>query len=352
MKYSANQRGLVSILTAAFFSLLVIVVTIGTLAVQTRELRQSTDDDQSTRAYFAAQAVLETAIKRIRTGPIIAANPECLTAAEADAIGIDIDSLFPVGSELEITCLQITDGGSEGKGALAQEKAEQFKLHGRKLGQIDLKWHNVESGLGFVTDPKYTSSSEGFPNAPKWSLPPVIELTVFSYPRVGFTIADIQAKTILLRPRSEAAGGIRTANINETSTVHNIICDQTVDFACRAKITGFVDNNDRYYVVRLRPRYNTLVPPDSSSYGYLAQFSPDNSCLIDDDVCPKISVNASRYRIEVTARAGDVFRRLVAHTSNEVTPYPMGLDYVIFSQSHICKNMTVPYTTKIATYGC
>jgi Tfp pilus assembly protein PilX len=61
-----QERGVVSLFTVMFFTILVTVLTVGFVRIMINERRQSTDEDLTTRAYYAAESGVEDAKRALQ----------------------------------------------------------------------------------------------------------------------------------------------------------------------------------------------------------------------------------------------------------------------------------------------
>lgn len=314
-----NQKGVVSMLTAVFFSILILIVTLGTLLVQTRELRQSTDVDQSVVAFSAAQAGLEKALLELK------ANPNLRQSCQENS---DARPVFD-NPEVEITCVEIANSSSVGTGTMVQERAHHYDWSGARLEKVVLQWHNGDPT--YTSNPEYAQTS--LPNRARWTapaLPAVIEAVVYSYPDGIINYSQIRAKTFLIRPT--AGSGVTTINYSTSATgsFHTVGCNtaNANGYRCEVWIDRLPTDN---VVVRMRSRY--------ADAPYVALFYP-LACPNPSECQPEKMPN-SGVSVDVTARAGDVFRRVTAVT-NPGVPFEQGLiDYVILSNTNICKNLTI-----------
>lgn len=66
MKRLDNQRGVVSFFTVIFVTMLLLIMTTAFIRLMINEQRQSTDNDLSNRAFYAAEAGVNDAILQIK----------------------------------------------------------------------------------------------------------------------------------------------------------------------------------------------------------------------------------------------------------------------------------------------
>lgn len=316
-----NQKGVVSILTAVFFSILIMTVTVSTLVVQTKELRQSTDTDQSVRAYYAAQSGLERGLQLVKENGGNFRGENCGAVKDPRITLPDLG----LNSGLEITCIKISDANVGGSNTLNQEQATQFDLSAHaRVDEAIFRWGESLSGS------ESWGAAKAQPTAATWNLPALIEMTVYSFPVAssGIKPSDIEARTILLKPHNTGTNSVNIGPAASGQDLQVIKCTNGTTYACSVSITGFPTtigvNKPARHVVRFRPRYAGTTYAISFKGGGL-----------------DLSSATGGVQIDVTARAGDVFRRLIAVSEGYGQPLQYGLDYAILSQRSVCKDMTV-----------
>lgn len=311
MRYLRHETGLVSLLTTIFFSLLVMVITLSMIAIGIRTQRQATDSDQSVRAYYAAQAGTEDAILKIKAAPgSWPQNPSC---ASLD-LGV---------SAVEVTCQAIYSVTNELIGGVGLEVPAEIDMHGHSFAKVEISWNDASGASGYQTDSNYTGNPNNFPKDDRpWRLPAAIELTAIGYnqenaPGVGTRPDQISVQTVLLRPHQS---GSPTASIS-TPALKSVNCNSG-GYSCKLTLDGF-DSANKWYFIRMRPRYNGT--------NYQMRFL--------DSSGQEVSTPGQTVTVDVTARAGDIFRRIVSKVPIDRPGVFGGLDYVLFSDTNICKSV-------------
>ena len=66
MKKLNNQQGVVSFFTVIFITLLLLILTTAYIRLMVNEQRQATDNDLSSRAFYAAESGVNDAILKIK----------------------------------------------------------------------------------------------------------------------------------------------------------------------------------------------------------------------------------------------------------------------------------------------
>lgn len=334
-----SQRGAVALITAMIVSILLMITTAGMVSLTTKSLRQSTDGAQSTKAYYAAEGGLEKALLRIRSGDL---SDDCnigKTSAESAKDGA-------------VTCARISSNTNQLQGDLGADQTVQLDLSSVVgLKSINVQWSknaalssipNYASAEGFRAKNDFVTPQPG-DNIRRWSAtaPAVLEVGLVEYPVSNFSINDVKFYQSILAPKSTVQGhasfGI-TPDANVTyprdsepeKRAYSAACVPTGEYQCAIKILGINSDSgihaNKKYVLRLKTRYN------STDYKITA-LGAGGAVL---------NIPSAMYTIDVTARAGDTFRRI--KTSFPVGENPTalsGLDYVLYSDKDICKSFQV-----------
>lgn len=324
----AQQRGFVSLLTSIVVGLILIVITVSGITLMIGELRQANDFDQSTKAYFAAESGLEDAVAEVRQAlasgvPLDFGNPD----------DCDIDAGNPNLSgdnAVAYTCQLITTVQNQIEGSLSVEESTVLDFSGLDFSLLELQWNQRGS-----TDPQWNTGSIPFlfPPGPVWSgrFPAVMEVTITSYPESGtFAAADITSNTLVLKPSSAGGSSSVSSNTAAATGPTSVPCRRTSapgftdgQYACSIDITNFVSN--RNYIIRLHARYSRA-----------------NYAVEIRTAAGVVDIPDSQLTIDVTARAGDIFRRVQARLPidpQDVQPSP--LNYALLGDEAICKVMEV-----------
>lgn len=337
---STKQRGAVALITAMIVSVLLMITTAGMVSVTIKSLRQSTDGAQSTKAYYAAEGGLEEALLKLRNGEQL---------NDCNDPGADKGAEDGV-----VTCTRVSQVTNEVTGELGKNESAQVDLSSvRNLVAIRVEW-----GLDVYDPaqiPNYGATGFPEPNKPTgatWGqqAPSVIELGVVEYPRgrdfsIGDDIGFYQGITAPKSARSGDPSSNLQANslynykdlpaptpINQTKA-YIANCSQPAPYQCATAPYGFADASS--YVLRIKSLYNGM------RYRVTA-IGPGNAVL---------DIPNNMYTIDVTARAGDVFRR--AQTSFSTAPESIsGLDYVLYSDTNICKAFEIKGGTASGINGC
>jgi len=329
-KVQHTQRGAVALITAIIVSTLLMITTAGMVSVTIKSLRQSTDGAQSTKAYYAAEGGLEEALLKIRNGD----DPNACTGA-VDAATSNIDGA--------VTCTKVTTKNNELVGQIGPNQTVQLDLSSVSgLVNINVEWSR---GGDLAAIPNYTGpdaflGQQNSSATPKWSAeaPAVVQVGIVEYPSAGpFSIDQVLFYESILAPKSSNNNFDMTAqsfidysfsnagNLQNLNKAYIANCVQTGEYQCSMLVAGLKD--DQKYVLRLKTRYN------ATDYRITARGAGNTP----------LTIPGAMYTIDVTARAGDVFRRVQTSfpVGGQVPKARNGLDYVLYSDTDICKSFQV-----------
>ncbi len=320
-----NQKGVVALITTIIIGILLVIIATSMTTLMIFEQRQATDADQSNRAFYAAQAGVEDGVLKIRDA-LTTGNPTLgsLQRASCPASGDDNqkdllasdDKNTNPPSVLGYTCQLITFNKNQLSGTAQLDESIQVDLSGLNFSRLQLNWgHDTSSNLN--------SPDDSFTAASAWTYPAVVEINVIAYPTAAqFSYTNVTTTTFLLKPQLGGGSGFDITT-QATSSPVKILCQSfsaANPYNCRASITGF-NTGANNYIVRMRPRYKTTL--------YQAQFL--------DSVGNVVNIPDQYATIDVTARAGSTFRRIQAKMPIR-SGVPSGLDYVLYSDTNICKD--------------
>lgn len=331
-RQKTREQGAVALITAMIVSILLMITTAGMVSLTVKSLRQSTDGAQSTKAYYAAEGGLEEALLKLRTDPNYKGN--CLTgASSANSAKTGV-----------VTCTVINESPNELIGTVGENQSVQLDLSAvTNLSSIKVEW-GVDSYVS-SSIPDYLPTGKGseFPKKVDWpsTAPAVMELGVIEYPSSNFKLDDVLFRQGLLTPKSSVEGERSwhipafpfynnidpnpnsPSNTPDLSRPLPVACDKNLTYQCAV---GVKIAAGKRYVLRLKTRYN------GAKYRIIAQDSNNKP----------ITIPGAMYTVDVTARAGDTFRRVQTSfpAGGTVTSVPplSGLDYVLYSDTDICKN--------------
>lgn len=338
-----KERGAVALITAMIVSILLLITTSGMVALTLKSLRGSTDGAQSTKAYYAAEGGMEEALLKIRKGQ---PADNCPGASAADSAKDGV-----------VTCVKVTNDPNQIEGQLEEGQGKQIDLSAVSgLKSLIIEWTTPEGATYDESKiPKYSDAmGSKFPQkGAAWpaAAPAVLEVGAIEYPgSATFSIGQVAFYQATLTPRSSKAtdpsgsiapsNGLNLYTYNDTDTLAKpfvTVCSQGATYQCKAGAYGL--NTANRYILRLKSRYN------GARYRITAQGANNQQLTIPGAV----------YTIDVTARAGDTFRRIQTSfpVGSETTATGLpGLDYVLYSDTDICKSFEIKGDVASGLNGC
>lgn len=330
-----TERGAVALITAMIVSILLMITTAGMVSLTTKSLRQSTDGAQSAKAYYAAEGGLEEVLLKLRTDPNYRGDCDGSTSADSAVDGA-------------VTCSRVVPTANQVEGILDAGETDQIDLSAvPAFSEVTLEWSGLsDTANGFKLIPNYVA--QGFPGgqqtaAPvKWPVnaPPVMELGVVEYPNAQtFTIEDVRFRQGVVAPKgngqsdptrtleSEEYYSYKTDTESSQNKPHIGTCSLSAVYHCKIVAGNFNRDVRNKYVLRLKSRYN----------GAKYKITVSNAGR-------PVVIPGTVYTIDVTARAGNTFRRIRTSLPIDGTVSSeglSGLDYVLYSDTDICKSFMI-----------
>lgn len=334
-KNNLHQRGAVSIITVIFISILLTIMVTGFLRLAINEQREATDDDLTTRAFYAAESGVQDAITAIKDyvdndTPINNANI-CKPAA-GDGILSDNPSL-----DTAYTCQLVEVAPVDYQASLEEGGSTFFKLETstNNIDTLKLSWH-VFGDNEDSDSIDYTRRTSGVStlidkvdwNSPGKRYPAMMRVQIVSIPETGAIHRDdIKNKVGFLNP---ADSGSSTSSLTaafdgqiiDSSCIDPASSPTAGQYICEAEITDLDDAHYNYFI-----RISTIY---RSTHFKLEAIKDDATVAALED---------AQAIIDVTGKAGDVYRRVekrIALTNDSLWP-----PYAIFSAQNICKDFSI-----------
>lgn len=329
------ERGFVSLLTTILISLLLSIITLSVISLEALQLRKSEDAEQSLRAYYVAEAGIENAAAKVLSGSITA-NQSCQTGNPTS--NPTTDGVW--------TCQQIEFTGSP-FGVLGQPDVATTV----NPGSTTPRYHSVVIAWNQSNDanPAHYTMPGTFPAAGAYTAAaPPLEVQIVQYPAGGFTPTDanLTLENMVLTPGgvsgntavSYTAANFTTASPYSTycaplsqslpGALATLLGTTTPSYNCYMVLqnldTGGTPNN---YLFRIRSRYNSSAYQMTFKTG-----ATGNGVTVD--------VPTGTAILDVTAHVGTEYRRVLSELPIGRSANG-GLNYVMYSDTDICKDFNV-----------
>lgn len=338
-KLHNDQRGAVALITVIFVAILLTIVTTSFIRITVNEQRQATDDDLTKRAFFAAESGIEDgkiALDRYLNGEINIAELNGDTCDAPRDIDPEIEDLD--GIEASYTCHLISLSSEVYESSISPWASRAIDLNAidpagapANFSTMTLRWHDPVENGAYAT--RGDAQTELLPrtgwNSGGVAYPAMMRVQISSYPESGtFAASDAQTHVVFINPSTGGANPTANFIANDGSIISNGSCTPslTSGYACEVTLDGFNDAN-RNYSVRVTSLYTAT-----------------NMQLVLDGGSAEF--DGALATIDVTGRAGDVYRRVqtrVSLASEDLLP-----DAAITSGQDVCKNFNI---TDVANDG-
>lgn len=337
VNYKNKQSGAAAMITVVFVAIILSIMTLSFIRLALNESRISTDDDLTTRAYYAAESGVEEAkraIKEVQEG----------TLAEADLNGEECD--LPTSFDGELSTPTDYDMGYicqfiDLTPAVYQHhftslyQTVQVPLNAvdndnnpATFTRMEISWHvnnaTASGGDGAVgTDAvaRTPNNDVRFPKVADWNssnYPAMLRANLISHPSGAISRAGIDNFIAYLNPVA-GSGNLSVPSGNSAET-YQADCDSGVSVDekfCKIEFTNFDASRD--YTLRLTNLYDTTHVEVRLYDGATPVLFSDVQAIVD-----------------VTGRAGSVYRRVESVVN--LNTRNILLNDAITSLKDICKD--------------
>ncbi|HVQ43629.1 MAG TPA: hypothetical protein VMT30_01555 [Candidatus Saccharimonadia bacterium] len=346
-----SENGFVSLLTCIMLSLLLLVITISMASLQSLQLRKAEDSEQTLRAYYSAEAGVEDAVSKV------------LSKTIAQGVGdntCNASTGFDASGAAEWTCQYVSFSGNPTGKLDHPDSAKTVDPLNVPYQSVIIEWNqSTNIAAAFHNRPALLGGT--FPTAAAYAsspFDPPLELAVLEYPSGGFgsnqvctrpgVPAGCQAllQNLVLVPEGGAVSTVaygtllghgpwngNCGNLGRTYSPGGLTL---TGYNCYAVLTGL--SAAKNYLFRLRSRYA------ASSYRMTFRSGPNGTGAT-------VTVPDGTATIDVTARAGQTFRRVISKLPLNKSAASM-LNFVIYSDTDVCKNFDVIDNVPSAPPAC
>ncbi|HSX28517.1 MAG TPA: hypothetical protein VLF60_03675 [Candidatus Saccharimonadales bacterium] len=338
-----QQSGVVSLFTVIFFTVLVTVLTVGFVRIMINERRQSTDEDLTTRAYYAAESGVEDAKRALQQ---YYPNQADHTKLNADTCDAPVGYSKTISSNLSVgySCMLMDLNPQDIEATLPGDGTSmQWPIRSQgdaSFNKIRISWHNLSDQVD-GTPVAIRSTSSPNPTYASWKdgtgtpYPAMLRLQMFGYPKSGTfgrTQIDANNRVGFLDPtNSSSSGDFPINNLDANTAPQDTKCttDTSVfgGYACQATIVinPGIDPGTNYLYLRLKALYD--------QNGTKVKVELLNGATV-------VNTQDAQVAVDVTGRAGDVFRRVQSRVSLP-TDTSLLPEFAVESGDNICKRFEV-----------
>lgn len=346
-----SHSGATSLIIVLIVGMILMVMVGGIAALTLREQRQATNVDQSNRALQTAEAGVKFAVQRVIADPAfieenidecgedkIAANPK---AAE-------FLNIFPAQTGQQITCVFVGNKLKSLEGSLQKDQATQVLVEtpASALGPyyFQLRWHSdtLDSQLANYSKDVF------YPDDSNYNAAAAPEVTFVRWPKNSFSSSQegLPIETVFFMPgqadksgnnvmsgcNKGAASDAEKANYGEYRCVTNPSSNVGFNINQAIRLTSGTSSSFNF-AIRIKPRY-------ADTHYQLRIF---------DESGQELTMQSSNVMIDITARSGDLYRRIRAEKPITPTALENLFDSVLFGYGEgsdsasrdICKGLVV-----------
>lgn len=343
-----KEAGVVSLFTVLFFTILITVLTVGFVRIMINERRQATDQDLTTRAYYAAESGVEDARRALQQYyPVVADRPK-LNTDTCDA-PVGYSKTISTNPSIGYSCMLMDLNPTDLQATLPGDgNSTQWAIRSQgdvAFNKVRISWHSLSEEVDGATV-AFRATGTDNPTYANWkdgsgvSFPAMLRMQMFGYPKTGtFGRAQLEAlnRVGFLNPTtSPSSGDFPINNLDANTRPQDTRCttDPSVfgGYACQASIivNPGIDPSGNYIFMRLKSLYD--------QNGTKVKIELLNGSTV-------VSTQDGQAIVDITGRAGDVFRRVQSRVS-----LPGAIDtsllpeFAVESGGDICKRFELTDT--------
>ncbi len=344
-----NQAGAVAMISVVLFSIIISILAMAYARTIIAQQRQSVNYDLSTRAYYAAEAGVQDAIRELNTNADVLKDGQDTCKNGAQYLGGSADgTLGDSQGALAYTCQLVDPTPSVLSGSTTSDSVLWQIKPAAPTGsyKVTINWSNPSSG-----DPELVPRGDGsklMPPVESWAdngYHPLLRASFILAP-ANATRSDYGQEVFFLNPTSQTATDII---VNPQAGVQQNASKVTNNAKCLG------GNNGAYKCTQTFSVPSGLVNSGSLYLVVHSVYAKTNYkvSLADAVTGKEIGFKNNVVTVDVTAKAGNVFRRV-----KQQVPVDGGYKESWFDASGlvvgdgICKLFTVGTTASQFSSGC
>ena len=348
---SSRPKGITSILVVIAVAVILTTIIGGIAALTVREIRQASNTERSNRALQTAESGVKAMAQKLNTDPTYE-KTNCDPTKESDkTTSTSAFSGILTDSNQQITCITSTSKFSGiYESFLDKDNATQVFLGEAYTATaadanntpvyLKVSWNNKN------LDNPQTSTYTGplYPASDGYNSPAAMEISLISWPSAGISGSNSEVGTIFLMPGRDDAGAALGLPGRPIAGQVKSTCNPANDYTCSTNDTtagkvgfnifaalGKSQNTSTKFALRIKPRYaNTHFKIEAYNAGGTL-----------------VNIQSSKAQIDVTAKVGELYRRVKAEKLVLPSSVENVFDSVLFAGNNkgdpagagICKNL-------------
>jgi len=350
---SSRPKGITSILVVIAVAVILTTIIGGIAALTVREIRQASNTELSNRALQTAESGVKAMAQKLNTDPTYE-KTNCDPTKESDkTTSTSAFSGILSDSNQQITCITSTSkfNGSY-ESFLDKDNATQVFLGEAYTATaadasntpvyLKVSWNN--KNLDNPINTNYPISDPLYPVSDGYNFPAAMEISLISWPNAGISGSNSEVGTIFIMPGRYDAGAALGLPGRPIAGQVKSTCNLTTDYTCStdnatgqkgfnisAALNKPTDGTFKF-ALRIKPRYaNTHFKIEAYNAGGTA-----------------VNIQSSKAQIDVTAKVGELYRRVKAEKLVLPSSVENVFDSVLFAGNNIkgdmanagiCKNL-------------
>jgi len=381
---NSKKPGVTSLLVVLVLGLILTVMVAGISTLALREQQQATNTDFSNRALQVAESAVKVASNYLTTNATYN-KPGC-ALPNTDPIYSTINALNQQSNQ-GISCIEIKNiYDDQADGAIDNDRSTEFIMGpdanidsgaagGKTPRYISLYWHNDLDPR--VSSNFYPNDQSLYPSTEGYSYPASIEMTILWWPRntlagtSGYPMA-VNSKTIFVMPgRDSSSDSLASSTVQTGCVGQNKSGDDNHTAQTDTDLSPYTCGTS-YSIVSgatkkgfdLLPILQTVTPPvvstdfatTANKYNIAIRIKPRyigthfQINAFDTGGGAIQNMKSSRTKIDVTARYGDVYRRIIAEKYVGLSVLDNVFDTVLYAGKggsgdnknyNICKKLVI-----------
>ncbi len=346
---NSRPKGITSILVVIAVAVILTTIIGGIAALTVREIRQASNTELSNRALQTAESGVKAMAQKLNTDPTYE-KTNCDPTKESDEnTSTSAFSGILTDPNQQITCITSTSKFSGSyESFLDKDNATQVFLGEAYTATaastsntpvyLKVSWNN--KNLDNPARATYLPGDPLYPASDGYNSPAAMEISLISWPSTGISGSNSEVGTIFIMPGRDDAGFSLSKGGQVKST-----CNLTTDYTCSTNDTtagkvgfnifaalGKTVNTTTKFALRIKPRY-------ANTHFKIEAYNTDGTA---------VNIQSSKAQIDVTAKVGELYRRVKAEKLVLPSSVENVFDSVLFAGNNIkgdtasagiCKNL-------------
>ncbi|HET6864123.1 MAG TPA: pilus assembly PilX N-terminal domain-containing protein [Candidatus Saccharimonadales bacterium] len=342
-KWHKNERGIVSILVVTILTITLSLIAIGFSKLADRELRQASDRELATQAYYAAQSGINDAIAYLVAGGTGFSGCANWPTSPVDGNQYFSQDLSGGAGAAKYSCISVDTSPQVLKATVYPGEPQLLKVSAANLQNLFIAWENQSPSTkwlpaGNSLPPEDSAAGKGATG--------VLRVGIYGVPPSG-TFSD-----------SQLSGNLRVYYLYPNGSITGIPGTTDYTTGSYSVASGPGGTNGNFVPGNCKnPRPIPVPSPDqdphycnsevknlNSSYTYYlyltAQYAPLKVSVEGTDNSNKtVDFVKSQAIVDVTGQGSDIIQRL--RTTVDLNSQFSLPNYAVQSMETLCKNFTV-----------